>query len=336
MLHCVHCLPPTQIPTEVSQLARCSPEGLSLAKIASRREFRQVSRLFQASLPEGDTLLADLLQLRSRVEQTIQQCALLGPLQRSTSGNSEADEEMQDVPLLKPSTRRAPSRPSLSAPRMTMKKIDTIPIPPVRPSSVPRDDERGSSASTSAPVVLPGSQFHLALSFLSPNRANLAPLAVIAVAPRFWGGGDEELVEMSPAQMALVTVRTVDLDLKPAVAKWACRVPLRDGSLCPRMDLTECPYHGRIIARDQDGVPLDAELARRVHAEYQKKQQLLAPKPVKRRFANLMDTEKATLRDLAKRLAMEVTPDCEMVAPVQGTWRRNCRPLCSVPVSACC
>eukprot|EP00042_Codosiga_hollandica_P049351 m.572130 g.572130 ORF g.572130 m.572130 type:complete len:315 (-) comp57862_c0_seq51:330-1274(-) len=314
MLHCVHCLPPTQIPTEVSQLARCSPEGLSLAKIASRREFRQVSRLFQASLPEGDTLLADLLQLRSRVEQTIQQCALLGPLQRSTSGNSEADEEMQDVPLLKPSTRRAPSRPSLSAPRMTMKKIDTIPIPPVRPSSVPRDDERGSSASTSAPVVLP----------------------VIAVAPRFWGGGDEELVEMSPAQMALVTVRTVDLDLKPAVAKWACRVPLRDGSLCPRMDLTECPYHGRIIARDENGVPLDAELAKRVQAEYEKKQQLRAPKPVKRRFANLMDTEKATLRDLAKRLAMEVTPDCEMVAPVQGTWRRNCRPLCSVPVSACC
>ncbi|KAI8067219.1 hypothetical protein BDF21DRAFT_426066 [Thamnidium elegans] len=36
-----------------------------------------------------------------------------------------------------------------------------------------------------------------------------------------------------------------------------CRHPLHNGGLCPRKDLVTCPFHGRIIQRDELGVPLD-------------------------------------------------------------------------------
>ncbi|KAI8885060.1 hypothetical protein K501DRAFT_322635 [Backusella circina FSU 941] len=36
-----------------------------------------------------------------------------------------------------------------------------------------------------------------------------------------------------------------------------CKHPLRNGGLCPRKDLVTCPFHGKIIPRDDDGEPLD-------------------------------------------------------------------------------
>lgn len=35
----------------------------------------------------------------------------------------------------------------------------------------------------------------------------------------------------------------------------ACRAPLHNGQLCPRRDLVTCPFHGRIIPRDEFGRP---------------------------------------------------------------------------------
>lgn len=36
-----------------------------------------------------------------------------------------------------------------------------------------------------------------------------------------------------------------------------CRAPLRKGGLCQRRDLRECPFHGPIIPRDDDGNPIN-------------------------------------------------------------------------------
>ena len=35
--------------------------------------------------------------------------------------------------------------------------------------------------------------------------------------------------------------------------KWCCRAPLKNGKLCPRMDRFKCPFHGKIVARDNLG-----------------------------------------------------------------------------------
>ncbi|KAI8384875.1 uncharacterized protein BYT42DRAFT_563925 [Radiomyces spectabilis] len=39
----------------------------------------------------------------------------------------------------------------------------------------------------------------------------------------------------------------------------ACRAPLHNGSLCPRRDLVTCPFHGKIIPRDELGRPVRPE-----------------------------------------------------------------------------
>ncbi|SAM09557.1 hypothetical protein [Absidia glauca] len=39
----------------------------------------------------------------------------------------------------------------------------------------------------------------------------------------------------------------------------ACRYPLHNGGLCPRRDLVTCPFHGKIIPRDELGRPTTAE-----------------------------------------------------------------------------
>lgn len=39
-----------------------------------------------------------------------------------------------------------------------------------------------------------------------------------------------------------------------------CRALLPSGRLCPRRDLVNCPFHGKIVPRDEEGLPYDAEL----------------------------------------------------------------------------
>ncbi|KAK7496307.1 hypothetical protein BaRGS_00012472, partial [Batillaria attramentaria] len=41
--------------------------------------------------------------------------------------------------------------------------------------------------------------------------------------------------------------------------KWKCRAKLPSGKLCERMDRVKCPFHGKIIARDQNGDPSNPE-----------------------------------------------------------------------------
>jgi hypothetical protein len=42
----------------------------------------------------------------------------------------------------------------------------------------------------------------------------------------------------------------------PAI-KWKCRAPLGNGKLCERMDRYKCPFHGQIIARNEQGQAAD-------------------------------------------------------------------------------
>ncbi|CAF0997889.1 unnamed protein product [Adineta ricciae] len=42
--------------------------------------------------------------------------------------------------------------------------------------------------------------------------------------------------------------------------KWKCRAPLGNSKLCERMDRYKCPFHGRIIARDEQGRAADDKI----------------------------------------------------------------------------
>ncbi|CAF3588502.1 unnamed protein product [Rotaria socialis] len=56
----------------------------------------------------------------------------------------------------------------------------------------------------------------------------------------------------------LMHKRTFVHELPPI--KWKCRAPLGNSKLCERMDRYKCPFHGRIIARDEQGQPVDETL----------------------------------------------------------------------------
>ncbi|CAF1291867.1 unnamed protein product [Adineta steineri] len=55
----------------------------------------------------------------------------------------------------------------------------------------------------------------------------------------------------------------------PAI-KWKCRAPLGNNKLCERMDRYKCPFHGRIIARDEQGQAADEKIR-----EHEEEQQLV-------------------------------------------------------------
>lgn len=53
--------------------------------------------------------------------------------------------------------------------------------------------------------------------------------------------------------------------------KWKCRAPMGNGKLCERMDRYKCPFHGRIIARNEQGQAEDEEIRRREEEQSTKK-----------------------------------------------------------------
>lgn len=49
--------------------------------------------------------------------------------------------------------------------------------------------------------------------------------------------------------------------------KWKCRAPLGNGKLCERMDRYKCPFHGRIIARNEQGQAVDEKIRKQEEDE---------------------------------------------------------------------
>ncbi|XP_004365101.1 hypothetical protein CAOG_00230 [Capsaspora owczarzaki ATCC 30864] len=94
-------------------------------------------------------------------------------------------------------------------------------------------------------------------------------------AHRFWGNRDsDDLMSDVPSAMREVLETSVvtyqQEPLEPV--KWACRAPLgKAGRLCKRMDREVCPFHGRIVPRDESGNPTDPkfleELEKRRYAD---------------------------------------------------------------------
>jgi len=90
---------------------------------------------------------------------------------------------------------------------------------------------------------------------------------------RFWGGsGREEETILVPGSDSLQ--RVIEFTGKFQPVKWSCRAPLPNGKLCPRRDRENCPFHGKIMARDSAGQPSKPEdrLAEEKRAEEEKQQ----------------------------------------------------------------
>ncbi|CAM9457419.1 unnamed protein product [Lampetra planeri] len=77
-----------------------------------------------------------------------------------------------------------------------------------------------------------------------------------------------------------------------AAAPRTCRAPLPDGRLCERADRHKCPFHGKIVPRDEQGVPASAEDAARLERERRQREE--AERPGWRDAELMRDIEAAT------------------------------------------
>ncbi|XP_004383583.2 UV-stimulated scaffold protein A [Trichechus manatus latirostris] len=76
---------------------------------------------------------------------------------------------------------------------------------------------------------------------------------------RFWGPSevDEEVDNADVSEMLRSRHITFAGRFEPVQHR--CRAPRPDGRLCERQDRLKCPFHGKIIPRDDRGQPLNAE-----------------------------------------------------------------------------
>ncbi|EJW81851.1 hypothetical protein WUBG_07242 [Wuchereria bancrofti] len=125
---------------------------------------------------------------------------------------------------------------------------------------------------------------------------------------RFWRPSDESCstnLDISEAYHARV-ITFVGLQL---MSSRQCRVPLNDGTLCPRMDHKRCPLHGKIIDRDEMGFPVNEIIQKSYNPEHDAKEE----------EEYIKDVEAATganLRGNVKRRKRKRQEDTEGNAPV--------------------
>ncbi|XP_071413074.1 UV-stimulated scaffold protein A [Pithys albifrons albifrons] len=108
---------------------------------------------------------------------------------------------------------------------------------------------------TKAPLM----PFGLDLHYWGEDQPNAGKILKFASEHRFWAPSEvEEEVENKEITEMLKT-RYITFAGKFEPVKHKCRAPMPNGSLCERQDRIKCPFHGKIIPRDESGIPVNAE-----------------------------------------------------------------------------
>ncbi|XP_009554319.2 UV-stimulated scaffold protein A isoform X1 [Cuculus canorus] len=113
-----------------------------------------------------------------------------------------------------------------------------------------REEERAK-----APLM----PFGLDLHYWGQDQPSAGKILKFTSEHRFWAPSEvEEEVENKEITEMLKT-RYITFAGKFEPVKHKCRAPKPDGSLCERQDRIKCPFHGKIIPRDESGIPISAE-----------------------------------------------------------------------------
>ncbi|XP_071609365.1 UV-stimulated scaffold protein A [Heliangelus exortis] len=101
--------------------------------------------------------------------------------------------------------------------------------------------------------------FGLDLHYWGQDQPSAGKIIKVPSEHRFWAPCQvEEEVENQEITEMLKT-RYITFAGKFEPVKHKCRAPMPDGSLCERQDRIKCPFHGKIIPRDETGIPVHAE-----------------------------------------------------------------------------
>ncbi|NXO79950.1 UVSSA protein, partial [Sitta europaea] len=101
--------------------------------------------------------------------------------------------------------------------------------------------------------------FGLDLHYWGEDQPSAGKILKFTSEHRFWAPSEvEEEVENKEITEMLKT-RYITFAGKFEPVKHKCRAPMPDGTLCERQDRIKCPFHGKIIPRDDSGIPVNAE-----------------------------------------------------------------------------
>ncbi|CAM5110022.1 unnamed protein product [Eretmochelys imbricata] len=106
-----------------------------------------------------------------------------------------------------------------------------------------------------APII----PFGLDLYYWGQDQPTAGKILKFSSQHRFWAPNEmeEEVENKEIAEMLKSRFITFCGKFEPV--KHKCRAPMPDGRLCERQDRVKCPFHGKIIPRDESGNPVNPE-----------------------------------------------------------------------------
>uniref|UniRef100_A0A8C4DMB8 UV-stimulated scaffold protein A n=1 Tax=Dicentrarchus labrax TaxID=13489 RepID=A0A8C4DMB8_DICLA len=162
--------------------------------------------------------------------------------------------------------------------------------PPAEPSSSssgPSSDQKAADA----PVV----PFGLDLYYWGQEQPNAGKIIKSASQHQFWVHAEVEEEVENKELLAESRSRYISFPGSFTPVSHHCRAPLGNGNLCQRQDRNKCPFHGRIVPRDQEGRPCRQEDRLREEQEERRKRE---EQPDWRDADLMRDIEAATGEDL--------------------------------------
>ncbi|XP_051865195.1 UV-stimulated scaffold protein A [Pristis pectinata] len=120
--------------------------------------------------------------------------------------------------------------------------------------------------------IAPVMPFGLDLHYWGEQQTTTGKILKVDTPHRFLESKDVEGEHENEEMTALLKTRYITFAGKFEPVTHKCRAPLPNGRLCERQDRFKCPFHGKIISRDEQGNPVNPEDIQRLEQEEQRKQ----------------------------------------------------------------
>ncbi|KAM9142636.1 UV-stimulated scaffold protein A isoform 2-T2 [Pangshura tecta] len=106
-----------------------------------------------------------------------------------------------------------------------------------------------------APII----PFGLDLYYWGQDQPTAGKILKFSSQHRFWAPNETEEEVENKEVAEMLKSRCITFSGKFEPVKHKCQAPMPDGRLCERQDRVKCPFHGKIIPRDDSGNPINPE-----------------------------------------------------------------------------
>ncbi|XP_077200147.1 UV-stimulated scaffold protein A isoform X3 [Paroedura picta] len=142
--------------------------------------------------------------------------------------------------------------------KMVCDKLPRTESPNTRNSELATTEEHNKKhgeEKSKAPVV----PFGLDLLYWGQEQPTAGKILKASSQHRFWAPNEMEEEVENKDVAGLLKTRCITFAGTFEPVQHRCRAPMPNGSLCGRQDRVKCPFHGKIIPRDEFGSPVNPE-----------------------------------------------------------------------------